>query len=75
MKNTKKHPFVAALLNGEYSGISKLAEPEDRQSAQKYEDWMLKNGKKTDGTLRAEFEEIQKISSRLLVKYTLEVNN
>lgn len=75
MKKTKKHPFVAALLNGEYNGISRLVEPEDRQSAQKYEDWMSKNGKKTDATLRAEFEEIKKISSRLLVKYTLEVNN
>lgn len=75
MKNTKKHPFVAALLNGEYSGLSKFAEPQDRQSAQKYEDWMVENGKKTDGTLREEFEEIQKISSRLLVKYTLGVNS
>lgn len=75
MKNTKKHPFVTALLNGEYSGISKLAEPEDRQSAQKYEDWMLKNSKKTDSSLLAEFQQIKKIASRLLVKYTLEAKN
>lgn len=71
MKKTKKHPFVAAMINFEYNGISRMVEPRDCHDAKKLENWWFKNRDKTDSSLLAEFEEIQKISSRLLVKYTL----